>query len=448
VRVDSLRAGVWVGPNTVFTESPAKESNVMLYANALDTHELIRATKTGQRAECPDIFCKCIMMSRCSNAPKNTNHWYGYHDGKCDSNYEPISEWHTNWQNTINNPNGGINIEVPIITTERYKRADLKPKHGIIIEFQKSAISYREVKERESHYKKMIWVLHKDRTWSHKTRISDGPYQEVLHIKTAWETTRNSKIPIFIDCENHLISDNLLSNTISKEDFISKFINSDRLNYLELELGYWNKIKHSFHYYNDIIPKIKRDIQAKKDREEEERMLRLRAECQRDLDIQNEIKERRRREEKYQLQLEKIRSEELLALEIAKIKQDEINLKTKIEQLRFKDPQRIDEFVSKYNQTILSKEEELATKHKQKTEDILSSTLDLYNWKQIVTPKGRHRVVYMKDNKVIKARVERITALEHQVTKFEKEGIPTFNTETEILKLKRELSNLSPKVKE
>jgi hypothetical protein len=259
------------------------------------------------------------MMSRCGSSEDYTKHWYGHHNGSCVSNFEGMSEWHLDWQNTIDNPVGGVNVEVIINGLDRYKRADLKPDHGVVIEFQKSPISYREVKEREQHYKKMIWVLHEERAVTKYHGVFDR-LPEQVRPKSAWGINRNQNIPIFVDHGEYLSSQNLLSKKISKKEFISKFINSKYLNYNKLRINYWDDISNAFLFLNLIIPRIK----------EQERLVKLalqEIECRR-------ITERERIRTEFaftqSLQREKERKEKEAA-ELLQYQQEQ-------ERKRFKDP--------------------------------------------------------------------------------------------------------------
>jgi hypothetical protein len=208
----------------------------MLYALDPKLNKLVVASK-GLKCICPT--CKEMVIPKCGIyvsyhfAHKNNNSLCNdkYHDKK--------SEWHYDWQLKINDPKPGINIEVPTWKKDgsSYKVADLKPLHGIIIEIQKSPMPLSERFDRESVYKRMVWVLHKD--------ISNN--------KT-WKEQSHFNIPIFIDmCDGSLKSDSLLGGSISKEDFIKKFINSYNINYYELTRGYWNDIQNMFLFYDNII---------------------------------------------------------------------------------------------------------------------------------------------------------------------------------------------------
>lgn len=128
----------------------------------------------GKNFICPD--CGKPLIQKCGSI--RINHFAHPVSTECDSSkfYDGISEWHINWQYSINNPLPGINIEVPICKNEYKKRADLVTSTGLIIEFQKSPLPIEERLNRELHYENLIWIVHTDiqnsKTWKNK---SDNP---------------------------------------------------------------------------------------------------------------------------------------------------------------------------------------------------------------------------------------------------------------------------------
>jgi len=207
----------------------------MLYAQSPGTQELIPAVK-GSVAVCPD--CNAEMIPKCGSMV--CHHWAHKSVSDCDTKYyDGMSEWHMNWQHQITNPIPGVNIEVPVVTEERYKRADLKPSHGVIIEFQKSPLPFEERRTRERHYKKMIWVVHKDirssKTWVQLLQITNKvPYQRTT------STTIRLDTPVIFDLGNNQLQCRIKDSTIiiSKPHFVKTFINSPMYND-----EIWNKIK-------------------------------------------------------------------------------------------------------------------------------------------------------------------------------------------------------------
>jgi competence CoiA-like predicted nuclease len=87
--------------------------------------------------------------------------WHFSHESKnsCSEWHKPMSEWHKNWQNEFDKEfreiihHGKLGKHI----------ADVKTKHGHIIEFQNSPISSKEILQREEFYgDKLLWILNSD----------------------------------------------------------------------------------------------------------------------------------------------------------------------------------------------------------------------------------------------------------------------------------------------
>lgn len=78
--------------------------------------------------------------------------WHWAHEAdECDPWAEPESEWHRAWK-----------AKFPATWVEQTvgdHRADVLRSDGIVIEFQKSFIDPDEIRLREQHYGKMLWVF-------------------------------------------------------------------------------------------------------------------------------------------------------------------------------------------------------------------------------------------------------------------------------------------------
>lgn len=108
------------------------------------------------------VIAKCGLI--------NIHHFAHKVSSDCDLRYhDGISEWHLKWQYERSPPELGINIEVPLRTSDYLKRADVITPSGVIIEFQKSPMPIEERVVREGSYKNMIWVIHpeieRSKTW-------------------------------------------------------------------------------------------------------------------------------------------------------------------------------------------------------------------------------------------------------------------------------------------
>jgi hypothetical protein len=85
-------------------------------------------------AKCGDVVC-----------------WHWAHTAKdCDPWHEPESEWHLRWKRKF-----PIEWQEVVIGNHR---ADVRtPK--LVVELQASCISPGEIREREAHYRNMVWLL-------------------------------------------------------------------------------------------------------------------------------------------------------------------------------------------------------------------------------------------------------------------------------------------------
>lgn len=218
----------------------------MLTAYAEGTQIQIFASK-GVKATCPDCGEPLITKVGEIKIP----HFAHKSKTECDSRfYDGMSDWHYNWQRTINNPIPGTNIEVWIKKEEYAKRADLIAANGLIIEFQKSTLPLQERIIRENHYKNMMWVVHSDRrgskTWkpTKRTKVFDWTHKPHRYYNE-WTF---SLIPVVFDLNDGQMICQLIAIegiyqliykiNISKEHFIRTFINGRFY-----DSGVWHKIR-------------------------------------------------------------------------------------------------------------------------------------------------------------------------------------------------------------
>ena len=80
------------------------------------------------------------------------NVWHWAHKARdCDTWAESETQWHLDWQARF----PADSCEIPIGN----HRADVRSPTGLVIEFQHSALSADEIREREDHYGSMLWVF-------------------------------------------------------------------------------------------------------------------------------------------------------------------------------------------------------------------------------------------------------------------------------------------------
>lgn len=126
----------------------------MLYALDIKKRK-IEATFSGQRAVCPG--CGSVVIGKCGEI---IPHYWSHLSGPdCDPWYEPLTEWHIDWQNILKKYRGA-EIEKTISKGMSQHRADAFLPDGKIIELQHSGISPEEIRKREDFYgNKLIWVF-------------------------------------------------------------------------------------------------------------------------------------------------------------------------------------------------------------------------------------------------------------------------------------------------
>ncbi len=121
---------------------------------ALDSNnKRIEVSTSREKASCPD--CNEIVIGKKGRIKQK--HW-SHKSKNCDSWYEPMSDWHLNWQNIFPEQNREVSMRDE--ETGIMHRADVRLNNGLVIEFQNSALKIDEVEQRERFYgkKNMIWV--------------------------------------------------------------------------------------------------------------------------------------------------------------------------------------------------------------------------------------------------------------------------------------------------
>lgn len=116
----------------------------MLYA--LDPVATRVTAAPGRIGQCPG--CGASLIPKCGELVA----WHWAHRGHrdCDPWWEPECAWHLDWKRHF----PAKMVEVPMGP----HRADVRLRWGVI-EFQHSAISAPEIRERETFYRRMVWVF-------------------------------------------------------------------------------------------------------------------------------------------------------------------------------------------------------------------------------------------------------------------------------------------------
>ena len=121
----------------------------------LETIQMRYALVDGQKLEAKKgiigAVCPCCgnpVTPKCGSI--KMHHWSHENKKDCDSWYEPMTEWHINWQNLF--PENCREVIIGV------HRADVLYK-GCVFEFQHSPLSEEEIKDREAYYQNMMWVF-------------------------------------------------------------------------------------------------------------------------------------------------------------------------------------------------------------------------------------------------------------------------------------------------
>jgi len=170
----------------------------MFYAQKND--DLIEASPKAD-GYCPN--CKEQLISKCGEI--KVWHW-AHKTNDCDTWHEPEGLWHKNWKELFPKQNREVVIGE--------HRADIKLDNGLVIEFQHSPISPKEIEEREQFYGNMIWVFDasafSDRFIIKGLRPEHWDRKQKIECRWDWKHPRESilfcKKPVYLDfgCEKSI----------------------------------------------------------------------------------------------------------------------------------------------------------------------------------------------------------------------------------------------------
>jgi len=166
---------------------------------AIFNKERVEATSGLKGAICP--LCSQAVIAKCGT--QKVNHWAHRTIKTCDSWWEPETEWHRSWKNNFPADWQEV-ILFDEITNEKHI-ADIRTKHGLIIEFQYSHINPEESNSRENFYKNMIWVVDGTRLKRDYPRFIEG-FNSI-------RPTRKKGI-YFIDFANECFPTKWLNNSV------------------------------------------------------------------------------------------------------------------------------------------------------------------------------------------------------------------------------------------
>jgi len=139
-------------------------------------------------------LCKSKLISKCGDI--RIWYWSHYRRPDCDNWYEPETQWHYEWKNLA--PKNNREIVIPP------HRADIKGTRGIIVELQNSPISTKDIRNRETFYKNMVWIINAQNfDIELDTNIYEEKWKKNKEIRFYWKRMRKtwnvSNLPNFFD---------------------------------------------------------------------------------------------------------------------------------------------------------------------------------------------------------------------------------------------------------
>ncbi len=109
--------------------------------------------QSGLKGICPG--CSQPVIAKCGE--KKIHHWAHKRSASCDSWWENETQWHRDWKDNF--PKEYQEVFLPDKRSGENHIADVKTEHGVVLEFQHSAIKPQEQRSRESFYKNMVWIV-------------------------------------------------------------------------------------------------------------------------------------------------------------------------------------------------------------------------------------------------------------------------------------------------
>lgn len=123
---------------------------MMRYANV---NGIKTEPSSGLKGICPG--CGNPVIAKCGWV--KVHHWAHQRKIDCDSWWEPMTQWHLDWQDKF--PIEWREVIFRNDQTGEFHRADVHTPNGITIEFQHSSISVQELTSRNAFYPKLLWVV-------------------------------------------------------------------------------------------------------------------------------------------------------------------------------------------------------------------------------------------------------------------------------------------------
>jgi hypothetical protein len=212
---------------------------------ALINNERIEASP-GLKGICP--CCAQAVIAKCGI--QRIHHWAHVSLQDCDRWWESETEWHRRWKNHF-----PVEWQETIMRdkqTGEIHIADVRTIHGLVIEFQHSAIDPTELTARQNFYGNMVWIVNGMRSPKAYERFqrnknllpttSDGLFKlssPEICFPAAW---LKGFIPVIFDFRNQESEEDLycvfatrlpyaMVTRISREVFINSAINGGLLSW-------------------------------------------------------------------------------------------------------------------------------------------------------------------------------------------------------------------------
>lgn len=119
---------------------------------ALVDKNKVEATR-GAKGFCPG--CGSSLIAKCGDI--KLHHWAHKGNRDCDPWWEHETAWHRAWKNNF--PKDWQECVLRDELTSERHIADVRTRHGLVIEFQHSKIEAIERMSRENFYINMVWVV-------------------------------------------------------------------------------------------------------------------------------------------------------------------------------------------------------------------------------------------------------------------------------------------------
>lgn len=158
------------------TEQRSSGSCQWRYALVNGVRTDIEKAQSGDLGECE----LCHGQLRARKGDVRVPHWAHVSRDVCDSWHESKGPWHIAWQNEF--PEEWR--ECLIVKDQDRHIADIRTKHGLVIEFQHSAMNRDEQEAREKFYGNMIWVVDGKRLKNDWARLEKNAKNKLWTIKS------------------------------------------------------------------------------------------------------------------------------------------------------------------------------------------------------------------------------------------------------------------------